>query len=206
MQSQETIPPGEFRVYQNEASSEAPGVLLSGGFSFSEDRKHPLLSPLPPLNYLGTREKQELPWLEQTIQFLMVEATQGEHGADLMVERLMEMLFIQVIRSWVSSQVEGEGSWLGALRDEVIHASMALIHQQPEKPWTVESLGRAVGLSRSSFAARFQSRVGVPPLRYLTQWRMRVATQLLQKHDYAGLSHVAWQVGYDSEISFSRAF
>jgi len=185
-------------------------VKWSGGFSFAEKMDHPMLSVLPPLIFVGEKERKDVPWLDRTIQFLMYESSEGEQGSDMMIERLLDMLLIQSIRSWITRQIDcpkcTSGGWLGALRDDSIRHSLGLIHKYPEKPWTVETLGKEVGMSRSVFSNRFRALVGDTPLHYLTQWRMRVATRLLQKQDYRGLFDVALQVGYDSEISFSRAF
>ena len=154
-----------------------------------------------------SRESQEAtPWLETTIRFLAYEACRRKQGFDIAIERLVDVLFVQIIRAWQELQPSGEGGWLGALRDQSVGTALSLIHQSPQESWTVESLGRAVGLSRSGFAARFQTLVGVPPLQYLTQWRMQMAANLLHREHKLSIGQVAHQVGYDSEASFNRAF
>lgn len=203
--------PKECYRYNNDISSEdlsdcASSTTISGGFSFATNMEHPLLALLPPLIHIGLEERVNVPWLEHTIQFLLDEQMQQEPGADMVIERLMELLFIQAIRYWLSVRSTEQEEWLGALRNDSIRKSLGLIHQQWQEPWTVQSLGLAVGLSRSVFASTFQSLVGQSPMQYLARWRMHVATQLLKKSDYSGLWNVAHQVGYNSEVSFSRAF
>jgi len=183
-----------------------PTIMFCGGFTFEEPKEHPLRALLPPLIYVSHEEREEVPWLETTIRFMAYEACKRQQGSDTMIAKLIDLLFIQIVRSWLSKQPEGQGGWLGALRDDSIRNCLSLIHDQPEHPWTVESLGKAVGMSRSGFSARFQTLVGISPLRYLTQWRMKLAARILKKQEKLGIQQLARKVGYDSEVSFSRAF
>ena len=124
----------------------------------------------------------------------------------MMIARLIELLFVQLIRTWLREQSEGNAGWLGALRDHAISQALNLMHQYPAEGWSVASLGKAVGMSRSNFSARFQSLVGTPPLKYLTQLRMHIAANALKGDSRLSLAQIAAQVGYDREPSFSRAF
>jgi AraC-like DNA-binding protein len=121
-----------------------------------------------------------------------------------MLNRLTELLFIQVIRLWIDQQAEVSVGWVGALRDPPISAALGLIHQSPAHKWTVSELAEAVALSRSAFSARFTELVGEPPLTYLTRWRMLKATRLL-KND-VGMETIAELLGYESEAAFRKAF
>ncbi|MEM8640614.1 MAG: AraC family transcriptional regulator [Cyanobacteria bacterium P01_G01_bin.54] len=152
-------------------------------------------------------------WLQSTLRFITREARALKPGGETVITRLTDVLIIQLIRTWVDTVVDSasdakSGSnqgWLAALRDEAIGSALVLIHREPQHPWTVASLARAVNLSRSAFSARFTARVGQPALSYLTQWRMQLAHNLLQETALP-LSALAEQVGYESEVAFSRAF
>jgi len=181
-------------------------VIRGWGLRFEGYEQHPLLSLLPPFIHISYEQRSTLPWLETTLRFLMHETHQKGDGSDMMIVRLVDLLFVQVIRAWFQEQPDGEAGWLGALRDSSIRHALRLIHQYPADPWTVESLAKAVGMSRSNFSSRFQSLVGSPPLRYLTQLRMHLAANALKGDVRLSLAEVAGQVGYDTESSFGRAF
>ncbi len=180
--------------------------LISGCFEFFGNRSHnPLLLSLPPLLHIKNDQAQLVPWLEKTLEFIATEIAIGELGCQTIVARLMDVLFIQAVRAYVSSLNEEKGNWLSALIDTQIGIAMSLIHSYPEQPWTVASLAEKIPMSRSAFSARFTQLVGEPPLQYLTTWRMVKAADLLRESQL-GIREVAIQVGYESEISFSKAF
>lgn len=143
-------------------------------------------------------------WLVPTVQMLIAESTSGEPGAAIILNRLADILLIQAIRTFIARTDCGK-HWLRALTDPRIGKALALIHERPEAPWTVEALAAAVTLSRSGFAARFSALVGAAPLEYLTRWRMTIAANLLRESDLA-MIEVARRSGYQSEAAFNRAF
>jgi len=181
-------------------------AIRGWGLRFDGYEQHPLHAQLPPIIHLTYEQRSALPWLEATLRFLLHETYQKSDGSDMMAVRLVDLLFVQVIRAWFQEQPDGEAGWLGALRDPSIGHALGLIHQYPADPWTVHSLAKAVGMSRSSFSARFQSLVSSPPLAYLTQVRMNLAAIVLKGDEHVSLTEAASQVGYDSESSFGRAF
>ncbi len=181
-------------------------VLRGWALRFESYEQHPLLSLLPPFIHISYEQRSAYPWLETTLRFLRHETHQQGDGSDMMIVRLVDLLFVQLIRAWFQDQPEGEAGWLGALRDSSVRRALELIHRYPADPWTVESLGKAVGMSRSNFSSRFQSLVGSSPLKYLTQLRMHLAANTLTGDVRASLAEVAGQVGYDTESSFGRAF
>ena len=124
----------------------------------------------------------------------------GEPGG-----RCVDLLLIAAIRRWAGQQVDGPPSWLTALRDPVIARVLAMLHDRPAEPWTVEALAREVHLSRTTLARRFAELVGEPPLTYLARWRMHLAAQRL-KHSTDTVETIARDVGYTSEYAFNRAF
>lgn len=144
-------------------------------------------------------------WLQNTVHFISHEAKQRRPGGETVITRLADILVIQAIRSWIDSAPEAEQGWLAALRDKQVGKALARIHREPQMNWTVASLAREVGMSRSGFSARFTDLVGEPAMFYLTRWRMQLARrQLLETSD--PLSVLAYRYGYQSEAAFSRAF
>lgn len=181
-------------------------AIRGWGLQFEGSQDHPLLALLPPFIHITYERRSALPWLETTLRFLLHETHHKGDGADMMSVRLVDLLFVQVLRAWFHEQPEGEAGWLGALRDRSVGHALRLIHQFPADPWTVQSLARAVGMSRSSFSSRFHALVGSPPLKYLTQVRVNLAAMALRADAHVSLAEVASQVGYESESSFGRVF
>jgi transcriptional regulator GlxA family with amidase domain len=105
----------------------------------------------------------------------------------------------------VETLPEAQTGWFAGLRDPHVARALALLHHDMSRRWTVDMLGREVGLSRSALADRFIRMIGVPPMHYLGSWRMQVASERLRT-TAGSLVQVAESVGYDSEAAFSRAF
>ena len=181
-------------------------VIRGWGLRSESYLQHPLLSLLPPFIHITYEQRSALPWLDSTLRFISHETQSKADGSDMMIMRLVDVLFVQLIRAWFQEQSDAEIGWLGALRDGSIRHALKLIHEYPADPWTVETLARAVGMSRSNFSFRFQSLAGTPPLKYLTRLRMHIAANALRHDGHLSLSEVASRVGYRSESSFGRAF
>lgn len=144
--------------------------------------------------------------LHTTLNMLASEMAVSAPGSELVVNRLADMLFIHSIRAHIGSRSEAcKNGLLRAIFDPQIGVALKAMHEKVERPWTVESLAAACGMSRSAFAVHFKNLVGETPLEYLTSWRMQKATGLLQKGDKK-LFEVAKSVGYDSDAAFSKAF
>ncbi len=126
-------------------------------------------------------------------------------GGALITTRLAEVLLVEAIRAYVAEQGESCAGWIGALADRQIGKALRLMHGEVRHPWTVASLAARVGMSRSAFSARFVSRVGRPPLGYLTYWRMMLARELLSRPG-ADAANIAFEVGYSSQSAFGHAF
>lgn len=178
--------------------------LLCGAFHFEHPGAYPLLQCLPKIIHIPGAQRRMARGFTDIVSLIARESTLSQPGTQTMLRRLTEMLFIQVIRAWIEQQSQANGGWLAALRDQPIGTALALIHQSPERGWTVEELAEAVALSRSAFSARFTHLVGEPPMKYLTRWRMHIATRLL-KND-VNMEEIASQLGYVSEVAFRKAF
>lgn len=144
-------------------------------------------------------------WLEASFRLIAREAKTLRPGGETVLTRLTDVILVQAIRAWLDSAPEARHGWLRALRDENIGRALLCMHRAPERAWTVASLAAAVGMSRSSFAARFTELVGTPALRYLTEWRLHCARLALTQTDEP-LYALATRFGYASEAAFSRAF
>jgi AraC family transcriptional regulator, alkane utilization regulator len=152
-------------------------VLLCGGFQFEGRSTNPLLANLPNMIHISGRERHPVNWLRATLQQIDIETRSSRPGALALIARLSDILFIQAVRAYFSRLVEGKegyanNGWLRALGDPQIGTAIAFIHQQPEKEWEVASLASKVGMSRSAFSEKFRGLVGLPPLKYVAQWRV----------------------------------
>ncbi|GCF11603.1 AraC family transcriptional regulator [Dictyobacter arantiisoli] len=179
-------------------------VLLCGAFHFEHPGNYPLLHCLPKIIHIPGEQGQLVDGFADTLRLIAREAAAPRPGAEVMLRRLTEMLFIQVVRAWIEKQPQVAGGWISALRDQPISTALGLIHQFPKQRWKVENLADAVALSRSAFSSRFTLLVGEPPMKYLTRWRMHLATHLLKNE--GKMSLIAQQLGYDSEVAFRKAF
>jgi AraC-like DNA-binding protein len=178
-------------------------TLVCGAVDVPGPQTHPLLGLLPdvvtfPSGGAGSSD------LELTLTLLRRETQTPSPGSSTLLARLGDVLLVQLLRSWIARQEPVVGGWLGALRDPGLAAALHAIHERPDAPWTVETLAARATMSRTRFADRFTSDVGVPPLAYVTQWRMACASRLLAEGHSVG--EAARAVGYSSEPAFSRAF
>jgi AraC-like DNA-binding protein len=175
--------------------------ILCGTFSMQHPAADGLLSMLPPVLHMRT----DTPSLQATLTLLAAETEAWRPGAGAAITRLIDLLFIHLLRHHVAELPAHVSGLLGALSDAQVAQAMSLMHRAPAHPWTVAALAQQVGLSRSAFAARFAEWVGVPPMAYLTQWRAHVAVRLL-RDEKLSVAAVAEQVGYSAEDAFVRAF
>jgi AraC-like DNA-binding protein len=186
------------------ARNGATTVMLCGSFRLDHQRHLPLLHSLPGLIHIPAAQGRLSANLTNIVALIAAESGSGRPGSTAVLRRLTEILFIHIIRAWVEQLPPESRGWLRALRDPSIGRALGLIHQSPGQPWRVNKLAGAVGLSRSVFSARFTELVGEPPMQYVTRWRMHHATRLLVSGQTIPV--IASGLGYDSEISFRKAF
>jgi AraC-like DNA-binding protein len=166
---------------------------------------NPLLSALPSVIHLRARDaRTPAEWLTTLVNVAVNESRSGREGGENVLARLSELIFVEAIRRHLESLGPLEQGWLAGLRDPVVGQALAVLHGEASADWTVESLARASGVSRSVLAERFTEMVGHPPMQYLALWRMQLASR--QLIDGGQVAEVATAVGYESEAAFSRAF
>ena len=179
-------------------------TLMCGAFKYDTNIKHAFLKDLPCFIHLEAEHTPELAWLRSLVSVLSVESRQQSPGFSVIIDRLTEVLFIQLLREHIRRQASKHG-YLSALADPYIGRALNLIHDDQNSQCSVESLGKNIGLSRSAFTDRFSKLVGQSPKAYLMDWRMQKAkTQLTQSN--LGMFQIAESAGYSSEAAFSKAF
>jgi len=166
---------------------------------------NPLLAALPRTIHLSAAGNGAAHgWLATLLNIAVLESGSARAGRDNILARMSELMFVEAIRRHLETLPAAHTGWLAGLRDPLVGQALAALHGTPAHAWTVESLARAVGVSRSVLADRFAEMVGQPPMQYLALWRMQLASRrLLEGEPVAG---VATAVGYESEAAFSRAF
>jgi AraC-like DNA-binding protein len=180
-------------------------TAICGVVRFDHPAAQHLISLLPRLIAVDAWSSPEMEWIQSTLRFMAIEARELRAGGETVITRLADILVIQAIRAWIARDPAAQTGWLGALRDRQIGRTIALVHREPGRNWTVASLATTVGMSRSAFAARFTELVGEPAMRYVTRWKMHAARMWLEEGD-ASVSELAGRLGYESEAAFSRAF
>jgi AraC-like DNA-binding protein len=182
-----------------------PTTIICGVVRFDHPAAVRLVTLLPRVIAVDAWSSPEVEWIQSTLRLMAIEARELRPGGETVITRLADILVIQAIRSWIASDPAAQTGWLGALQDRQIGQALALVHREPARPWTVESLADAVAMSRSAFSARFTELVGEPAMHYVARWRMHIALSWL-KEDDAPLGEMASRLGYASEAAFSRAF
>jgi len=181
-----------------------PARWLCGTFTIGDPQASHLLGSLPAVIILRSGSSPALEGLEVARRMLLIEMRSPSQGSAVMVARILDLIFIQILRAWAAG-TDAEPNWLAGAFDPQIGRALSAIHRNPGHDWTVEDLARACNLSRSAFAARFANRVGKPPATYLAHVRLDAATDLL-RHTPLPVTLIAENVGYTSEAAFSRAF
>ena len=165
---------------------------------------NPLLAALPRVIHLACGQEPASGWLTMLLSTAVEESGSARAGRDNILARMSELMFVEAVRRYIESLPAAQPGWLAGLCDPVVGQALGALHGEPAAAWTVESLARSAGVSRSALADRFTEMVGQPPMQYLSLWRMQLASRRLL--DGMPVAQVAADVGYESEAAFSRAF
>jgi AraC-like DNA-binding protein len=179
---------------------EGPVVMLVGTYPLDSEVSRRLVSALPPLAILRRDD-----WDSPLVAVLAHEIGRDEPGQELVLDRLLDLLTVAVLRSWLARPEAEAPAWYQAHADPVVGHALRLLHNNPAHPWTVASLASGCGVSRAALARRFTELVGEPPMAFLTGWRLALAADLLREPG-ATVSGVAAQVGYATPFALSTAF
>lgn len=165
---------------------------------------NPILAALPRvLHVTGSHADGHLTF--DLIRIAVDEGQRARAGGEAMLAKLSELMFLHAICQYIENLPPGSTGWLAGLRDKHVNAALRLMHARPAEPWTLDSLARAVGLSRTVFSTRFSTVMGTPAMQYLSNWRLQLAARLLERPDIS-LAQVAADIGFGSEAAFNRAF
>lgn len=179
-------------------SAEGESVSLVGTYGVAGEVSARLLNALPRLILLHDNSSPLL-------ALLATEMLRDAPGQEVMLDRLLDLVLIDSLRSWFSSTESSGSNWIAAESDPVVGRALTLIHNNPQHPWTVAGLAGQCAVSRAVLAKRFTELVGEPPMAYLTEWRLSLAADLLAGGDLT-LDAVAAQVGYSGAYALSAAF
>lgn len=179
-------------------------TVLCALVEFESATVNPVMRSLPPVLVVHTDDAQASAQLNSLARVMLAEYESGAAGQQGVLDRLAEVMFVLILRHH-AQHAKDVGGLLGALRDPKLSLALDAFHADPSQPWTVESLARAAGMSRTSFAERFSAVLGETPMHYLTGWRMQLADASLREGSKA-VAQIAGEVGYETEAAFRRAF
>lgn len=194
---------GVFKPGFSMPAQEAETVIICGFVGCDLRPFNPLIAALPRLLHLPAGGSGA--WVAPVLHHAATESNERRAGSAAVLERVSEMVFVDAARRYLESLPDDASGSLAALRDRHVGRAIHLMHERPADPWTMEELGRQVGLSRSALHERFVELTGHPPMQYLTHWRMQCGARLLREGRETAAT-IALEVGYDSEASFARAF
>lgn len=179
--------------------------IICGFLQCDELLFHPLLRHLPALMHVSSARAPLDDWLAITIRHTAEEAGRDDPVGRSMLPRLTELMFVEILRKHMQALSGDEVGWFAAVNDPVVGSALKWLHMAPLEDWSVDRLARRVGVSRTVLAARFRHFLDMPPMHYLTHWRLQLAAQCLKATD-TPMKGIAEQAGYESEAAFSRAF
>jgi AraC-like DNA-binding protein len=175
-------------------------MLLTGTYHSPAEISRSLLAALPDLVVLRPGE-----WDSGLLGHVMREVDRDAPGQEVVLDRLLDLVLITALRTWLARPEARPPRWYTARSDPIVGAALSAVHTRPERPWTVASLAAEARCSRAALARRFTALVGVPPMTYLTEWRLSCAADLLTRTD-ATLETIAREVGYAGPFALSAAF
>lgn len=203
-------PPREVVPEEDDPSTRLTGadcgtddVVLGGRVDLNPAGHALLLQALPPVAHVRAAAATATN-LRGSLERLFEEVAGQRIGSAFAIRQYGQLLLLEVLRAYVEQAPLPPG-WLQALTDERLRPALTLMHAEPGRPWRLDELARAAAMSRTSFAERFRTMAGVPPLTYLNRWRMLLAQQALRSGDVR-VGSLASELGYASESAFSTAF
>jgi AraC-like DNA-binding protein len=176
--------------------------LICGQVHYDKELVHPILDSLPLILHFANIKHEDPIWM--TVNLIDTEMDRSKLNKTSIVDRLTEVLFLQLLNRYLGENKEIRG-FFAALRNRRIHKVLGLIHKNPEKPWTIEVLGKKVGMSRATLARQFKSAIGTPPMSYLSNWRMIRAHHLLN-YSSNSIEQIAEIVGFSTARTLNKAF
>jgi AraC-like DNA-binding protein len=179
--------------------------IICGFVESSEILFSPLFRTLPELLVEHTGDDRVGELIASTVREIMKLITAATPGTQIMLGRMMELLFVEVLRRHMARMPEGDKGWIAALNDPIVGRALHLVHANPARRWTADSLAREAGTSRTVLAERFNALLGRPPIEYVTSWRIQIAGDRLRSGQDS-IAGIAAEVGYESEAAFNRAF
>jgi AraC-like DNA-binding protein len=182
----------------------APTNIICG-FLGAQDSFNPLFATLPKMLKLNISKAASRDWIESSVRFAANELVRGRLASSSVMSRLSEVLLVEAVREYASTIGDQKRGWLKGLSDPNIGRALALIHGDLAAPWSADTLANTVALSRSAFMERFTDLIGMPPIRYVTVWRLETAKRYLLE-SRKSVAQTAHAVGYESEEGFRRAF
>lgn len=185
--------------------AEEQTIILCGVVKITHPAGERLIHEMPDVIHIKQQDHLFGHMIGDIVSLMFREASGEYLGGEAVITRLADILMIQTIRHWVEQEHALHGNWLKAMKDKKIGQALVCMHTQPEKAWTIESLGKTVGMSRTAFSNRFHQLLGETVLSYLTQWRMNLAVMRIRQGETVDLDFMA-SLGYQSESAFRRTF
>ncbi len=180
-------------------------TMLCGVVKLQHPAANRLIEAMPDYILINNSDSPYSNWLNDIVRLIAIEANDKLLGGETVLTRLADVLVIHILRKWISQDGKNKSSWIHALSDEKIGKALQLIHNHPERKWTIENLGKEVGMSRSAFSNKFSELLNEPMLQYLTKWRMNLAYMRLANGENFSIDMVE-ELGYQSESAFRKVF
>jgi AraC-like DNA-binding protein len=200
------LPPDGGRLASIRHGGSGAATRLICGYLGSESvLLNPVIQALPAAVGFNVDGSRPAAWIRASFEYAAREVEGVRAGSDTVLAKISELLFVEAVRNYIEAAPQDQSGWLAGLSDPTVARVLAMLHADIQRAWSVETLAREAGVSRSVLAERFARIIGVGPMHYLAHWRLQVAAQEL-KSSPTTLARVAERIGYESEAAFSRAF